>query len=69
MTPSDTPILIALRVSPAQPRPFAVTALRQPSVVAAEALTEAEKLLARSGARLALRVEVAAPVPEPDAGG
>ena len=68
MTPA-APTLIAVRTSPAQPRPFAVTALRPPSVVAAEALTEADRLLARSGARLALRVEVSAPVPEPDAGG
>ena len=63
------PVLLSTRTTTAQPRPFAVTALRPPSVVEADALPEADRLLAPSGARLALRVEVSAPVPEPDAGG
>ena len=46
MTPS-TPIVVALRTSPAQPRPFRVTATRPLAVVACEALTEAARAVAR----------------------
>ena len=50
MTPS-TPIVVALRTSPAQPRPFRVTAMRPPAEVAAGALADAARLVAKARAR------------------
>ena len=47
--------LVAMRSLPGQARPFAVTTLRPLSVVACEALSEADRLLASTGTGLAVR--------------
>ena len=47
--------VIAVRTIPSQARPFTITAVRPLPVIAAEALQEADALLAHSGARLAVQ--------------
>ena len=45
------PVLLSTRATPAQPRPFRVTAMRPPAEVAAGALADAARLVAAARAR------------------
>ena len=51
------PTVVAVRTIPGQARPLLVTTLRPLAVVACEALPAADKLLARDGALMAVRLD------------
>ncbi len=58
--PTDTPRLVAVHVLPKQRRPLRITAMRPLSEVACDALVAADRLLAESGAGLAVQLPAVA---------
>ncbi len=54
--PTDTPRLVAVHVLPKQRRPLRITTLRPLDIIACDALLTADRLLAESGAGLAVHL-------------